>query len=514
MTNRASLLFLCCVLAVTPLRAQSRQFVPTDDWTYALFDYWLTNDSLRLDHILNQPYPVEEVQSRMTATSGWTTLVQKHFQHHFGNPGEGRLVFYGREQLSLVSDTNMPVRKAFESPLTDDIRLFDNRSKNHYYISAQARAVFPHLTLVNRTTVNSEYLDDPLYAGDTSEKIYGRVQDAYAEVAVGGFDLFAGRMARNWGAVQQYGLILSDNAYTFDHIQLAYTTKKVKFSFLISRLEDLEARYDEFPDSLFNARKFLTAQRLDFSFSRRFQAAFTQMVVYGGPERDFELAFLNPANVFYLSQRNDGLQMNGLWSLDFFYKPHRLWNLTAQLLIDDFVVNNDPGQDDRARYPDRLGLSLSLANADVLLPGLQTKLLYSRLGNRTYQSRRTWENFHYRGKSLGFPSSSTEKVSLQMNYFHLFPVLVQFEGFYQRRGNVRLTDLFPLRKEKFPVGTVEKHVQTRLRLRYFMRHNVRFSLAFGFETFTNFNNVLHDDRNNFFFTLGMEIRHALPVRLN
>jgi len=513
MPRKSVTLSLLLVAGACFAQPQAKQFLPTDDWTYQLIDYWITNSTLTPGHVLNQPYALADITTGLAGKRGWQGLVRRYYRKHFARMGMATVSFYGRENVSLVSGTTGPGSKALRSPPIDDVILFDQRTKNHYNVTGKFHLMLPHFTLVNRTVVNSEYLDDPLYAGDSSEWLYGRVHDAYANVSAGAFDIFAGRMARNWGGLRQPGLILSDNAYTFDHLYLSYTRKKFKYSFMVTRLEDLLAQDDTLPDSLIDARKFLSAQRLNFSFSPNFQIALSQIAVYGGAGRDFELAFLSPANFFYLSQRNDGLQMNGIWALDLFYKPRPRWNLLLQLLIDDFIINNDPGVDDRGRYPDRLGVTLEVANADVFAPGLQVKATYTRMGNRTYQSRRTWENFHYRGKSLGFPYSSVERLGLALNYFALFPALLQFESSYQRRGDVRPTDLFPLRKEAFPIGTVETEWQASLKLRYFLTESAQLSFSMGYDAFDNFNNIKGATKGSFVIVFGAHISHSFFMNL-
>ncbi|MCK5033486.1 MAG: hypothetical protein KAS18_07625, partial [Calditrichia bacterium] len=152
---------------------------------------------------------------------------------------------------------------------------------------------------------------------------------------------------------------------------------------------------------ILNARKYMVGHRLDINFYDNFQIALTEMAMYGGANRDIELALFNPMNFYYALQRNDKKAISGLWALDVFYKPVKTVSLYGQFLLDDIVVNNDPGVDDRARFPDRLGLMLSVRTGDFLLPGSNYDLTYVRIWNRTYQSKVTYENYHYRQLGLG-----------------------------------------------------------------------------------------------------------------
>jgi hypothetical protein len=196
-----------------------------------------------------------------------------------------------------------------------------------------------------------------------------------------------------------------------------------------------------------------------------------------------------------------------------FFKPHRHINTFFQFLLDDFIVNNEPGQDDRANYPDRLGLTLKLSQADLWLPGLQSHLIYSRIWNRTYQARRTYENYHYQGKGLGYPGASVEHIGFGINWFKSYPLLLKFSGDYQRRGHVRLSDLFPLKKEVFPIGVVEKYMAVKLEGVWFLNPAFRLSLSTRFERFVNYKHLTGDDYNNLSVILGLQLNWLAGVAL-
>jgi hypothetical protein len=215
------------------------------------------------------------------------------------------------------------------------------------------------------------------------------------------------------------------------------------------------------------ARKFLVGHRFDLMFSKNFQVAFSEMATYGGEGRDFEFAFINPMNFYYGIQRNDRKQMNGLWALDLFYKPYKRLSLYGQLLIDDYIVNNDPGVDDRGQYPDRLALLLSVRTGDFILPGLNTDISYVRIWNRTYQSIRTYENYHYRDLGLGYACASSEEMKVKLSYWSLFPWAFKNEFIYGRYGDVELTDLFLLDREEYPVDPVLHNIVNQFTLYYY-----------------------------------------------
>ena len=505
------------VLLSNQIFAQDRsakQFIYLDDWTYPLIDYWINKGDLSLPFVLNQPYTVQQIKTGLHTASGWTQLLAHHYREFYGQSGLGKLILYGRGNLSAVSDSEMPTRRGLEAAPFQQVALFDNRTKGHYNFAAQFNLSTPHLSLVNRTTINSELRDDPRFYGDTGERLFGRINDAYLNTSAGGFDFFLGRIDRNWGGLSTPGLILSNNSYSYDHAQLSYTVSRFKFSMIVTRLEDLQAVVVENPDSTFAARKFFTAHRFDFSPSERFQFALTEIAVYGGPDRDFEFGFLNPMNFFYLIQRNNRQQISEILALDVFFKPQKNLSLFFQFLIDDLVINNEPGLDDRKQFPDRLGVQLKLSQADLFAKGLQAGIEYVRIGNRTYQSRRTYENFHYQGKSLGYPTSSTEKFAINLYYFNWFPAMLKFNAAYQRTGDVEVTDLFPLKREKFPISVSEKKLNFGVNFAYFLNHWSRFTANIEYERFTNYHNVRDDNRSNFKLILGLHVNLAFGLKVD
>ena len=510
------LAFFCLAGSLSAQSRTPRQFLFLDDWTYDLVEYWINNGSLTVPFFLNQPYSIVDIEKNFKFENEWTRLQKRYYQKFYGQPGFGKIIVYARDNYSFVTDPDRPKRRALQQAPVDDVYLFDNATKNHTNFSGQFNLMLPHISLVNRTMINSEYKDDSLFFGDTGEWIFGKINDAYVNVNAGHFDVFFGRMDRNWGTLSSPGLILSNNPYSYDHAQISYTAKRVKLSLIVTRLEDLIAFSSQgnYPDSLFNSRKFLTAHRLDFSISENMQMAFTEVAVYGGPDRDFEFGFLNPLNYFYLVQRNNHVQINGIWAVDLFYKPHTNLNFFLQFLLDDIIVNNEPGQDDRAQYPDRFGINLKISEADLFMKGLQTEVEFTRIGNRTYHSFRTWENFHFQEKGLGYPTSSFERVGLSLSYFNLFPAVIKLQTSYQRTGDIKFTDGFPGEKEKFPIGIVEKLWDLNLEFSYFLNVWSRLTTKLGYERFGNFRHVKDDNRSNFKLILGLHVNLAFGLKVD
>jgi hypothetical protein len=315
----------------------------------------------------------------------------------------------------------------------------------------------PWLALVNKTVSDSRFKSDPNYFGDTGEFIYGRVETGYARIAYKSIGFFGGRVSRNWGIYGTPSLILSDNPYSYDHFGFQASSRRFRFTFYASRLEDRNGIDVQSKNpSVIKTKRYFSIQRFDFSPRPNLQFGATEVAVYGGENQNSEAAYLNPMNLFYVDQRNQRIQMNGLWCFDGYWKPSNSWSLFVQYLIDDIIVNNEPGQNDRARHPDRMGLSVKLVNTDMLASGLQCGLSYHRVGNWTYMSYRTWENYHYHGLGMGYPKNSVEGFGAEADYFASPPFVFHAAYAFEREGEQDMTAPFGDTREKFPLGIVQK----------------------------------------------------------
>ncbi len=489
--------FLIILLFVSFASAQApKRYVYLDDdvHTYDYYDYLVNSGRYVPDYVLLQPYVmgIDSLHKNQSAAGKYYT---DYWRHYYGNDK--------KLSLSINVDASMKV---------------DDAVYGRYRAEGAIHYADSYITLANRTTVDQNYKYDADFAGDLSKSdhwLYGRVNEAYINLNYKRSNLFFGRMKRNWGELAENSLILSPNPYSYDHILFDYTAKHFKLSVIYAPIENMDAQ-EFYPDSTIidinNARKHFVGHRLDIFFTKNIQIAFSEMAIYGGENRPFELAFLNPMNFYYALQRNDQNYMSGLWSAEVFWKPVQKLTLYGQFLLDDIVVNNDPGEDYRAQYPDRLGLNFSAKTAD-LISGLNMSLAYTRIWNRTYQSRRTYENYHYRSLGLGYPCASSEEVKINLAYWNIFPLFIKNETTVGRYGDVALTDLFMLNKEPFPVPPVINNVVNITDIGYFFNENYRASAQFIYRKNVNHYSNRFSDRDNFVINIKFNAVFALGFNI-
>lgn len=467
-------------------------YIYLDPTQYSFIDYQINAGQQIPQFVFLQPY-----QSDYFAEDE----KPPRFFHHYWERYYGDLKNGGLSGQLLISD---------KGKYQSDVFL------NRYQASGGLHIIFPYITLGNRTTIDHEYKFDPYYAGDLSEAehwLWGRVNDAYMNINFKNFDFFLGRMRRNWGPINHYSFLLSDYPYSYDHLLFSYQNNWLKLSVVYGRLEDVNAlglNNPDNPDSLtyyLKSRKFLVGHRLDLRLRNNLQIGLSEMALYGGPDRDADLAFLNPMTFYYGLQRNDKKQCNPNWTLDVFYKPFKKATVYGQFFIDDVIVNNEPGQNDRARFDDRLAMYLSIRAGDLLLRGLNVDLGYTRVWNQTYQSRWTYENYHYRQLGLGYPCASCEEVNFRLGFWGFFPLFLQNELIYGRYGNVKLTDVNLLQKNPFPIPPVTDNVVNIFNLSYFFTYWLDAFLKI--EVYQDPNHYLNRLNQNSEFTISLGINLLL-----
>jgi hypothetical protein len=471
------------------------KYIYLDHISNDYLDYLINSGQVVPDFIFQQPY-TSNVWDKTEYDSKPYTYFKKYW-HYFYRQGSVS------GQLEISDDGH-----------------YHEAVYNRYRASGSVHLVTDWVTLANRTSVDQDYKHDPFYAGDLSESknwLYGRTNEAYIDARFKDFQIFFGRMNRNWGPPGSASLILSNNPYSYDHFLFSYTCKKIKLSVLAAQLDDITADVKSSPDNpagiVLNAKRYLVGHRLDLSLSPKFQLAFSEMATFGGGDRQFDWSFLNPMTFYYGLQRNDKKQMDGFWNLDLFYKPVSRISVYAQFLIDDIIVNNNPGVNDRARYPDRLAVQVSLRSADFLTPGTAVNVTYVRVWNRTYQSQRTYENYNYRELGLGYPCASCEEVKINCNYWGWFPWYFKNETILGRYGAVTLSDLFLGAKEEFPVAPVTRNLIDKFEVHYFPARqiNVYAQLKYSADKNHYLNRI--DDLQGFSLMLGVQLLLAAGVDL-
>ena len=189
------------------------------------------------------------------------------------------------------------------------------------------------------------YEDRTGYVGNPKGEASINYDVSEFDLAIGGefWELHAAKMPLRWGPGRSGQLLLSDYGTSFHQLQGAFTMgSKLCLVYVFGSLKT----YPDLGDTLYytnsgyyrtiEAQKYIAAHRLEWNPHPRFRLAFAEAVIFG--ERNPELAYLIPINLFYSAEHDLGDEDNALMSFDATWIPLPSFKLFGELLIDDITT--------------------------------------------------------------------------------------------------------------------------------------------------------------------------------
>ncbi len=476
-------ILLIFVLSIKAFASDRFVFIERD--VYSFIEYkLLKSDSIPV-FILNQPYLFSELDKSYVPE----TFIQSRYA----------------KKNSMAEDGTFALRASFNGQ-----GFISDESEVHPGFDGDGFFSIGSFLGVNRLYESKLLQNDPDYHGDKSGWATAYFTESYGKIDLSDeFHLYAGRMPRNYGIPNEYSLFLSDNPYPYDHFGISGTGSRIKYSFYVSRLNNMIGRDTQgsvipIGETVLTQR-FMSFQSLDMRFGPRFHLSFREATLYGGPNQTFEGAYLNPMNFFYLSQRNQRVQMNGSWQVNLFYHLKPGIGFYLDFYIDDLIVNNTPGIVERDIHDDRLGVMTKISVAD-LFPHSLTSLRYVRVWNETYVTFRNFETFSFFNKGLGYPYRSHESIKLQTDYFKFNTTILSLSLDFWRQGDRKLTeDYHDFTKVPFPASPVTQGLDIHFHLAHIWK---AFELRTDY-SFTTWENKNIDTKDN-----GHSLKIVINYNLN
>lgn len=447
-----------------------------------------------------QPYDPSEIGKSIDKSSSvtdnrWLNLISEDLSYNYR---------YG-DTISFISNFGLHG----ESNLSGNKNIIKNRFRLGSKLWVSSKSIVMYL---NGVFDNSFRDEESGFYGNTNESIYGRIDEGYILAGVDDFSIFFGRTNRNLGLLVEPSLILSSNPFSYDHLNLNFENEVIKFTYILSRLDDIYSF--DIRDSLQTHswnKRYMSLHRIDISFSESFKLGITEAALFGGNDQNLLFNYINLINVYFISQNNESTSFeesdaNLFLNFDIFWKP--LDNITffSQFFIDDI----DFKEENRAIFPDRLGLTAKLILSDII-PLSQLYLTYNRINNWTYNSFFTWGNYISRDLSLGYPKHGVENIALGFDYLGLTPFDFRFGIGYEKSRKQDLQSPFIPVKTDFPIGIVQSVYGINTEVIYFPNAILNASLKLKYSKFSNYKNIENLNENLFEFIFNVSVRPNLRV---
>ncbi len=354
---------------------------------------------------------------------------------------------------------------------------------------------------------------DPYYSGYKWRGIAAYTQQAYINVMFNQVQFKFGRDFLQWGVGQSGTLVLSDNTIPLDQLYFNLKVGPFRFSYITAQLNSIA-----YKDSLGNhqANRYLAGHRLGLHLlNGRLQLAFSEIIIYGGPNSFFNFTYLNPFIFYHGAKKNGAPDNNVLPSLDVLFYPAPKWQLYASVLIDDIQLDKKTPGD---LEPNEIGWLAGSRYADPFhINGLTLSAEYVRIANRTYKTSHPWERFSYRRKLLGYPLGN------DLEYFQLeiekwfgakLSLRTKFSVLSKGEGNVFSAWNEPWMHytveqgyhEKFPSGIVEKTKTLNCFLLYNPFRWLGSSLELHYLSISNFGHHEGQSKTDILWRFGLTVR--------
>ena len=146
-----------------------------------------------------------------------------------------------------------------------------------------------------------------------------------------------GRGREDWGAGNDIALGISGDSKAYDYLLLSSNYGKIRVNYIHGFLETTSE----------NINRYITARGVEWTNKESLVVSLSETVIYSGPNRNIDIAYLNPISSHLELELNNRLNYpnnfnaNAVWQLHFDYLFRNSSRLSINYLIDEFVLDPD-----------------------------------------------------------------------------------------------------------------------------------------------------------------------------
>jgi hypothetical protein len=274
---------------------------------------------------------------------------------------------------------------------------------------------------------------DPEFLGRRDRALSARTEEAYIGATSKYATLQAGRIGRSWALPGQLGLMLSNGAYSYDHLYLRLGSDRVHLSSVVARLDDERLNFTT--DTL--AQRYFSTHRLGMQLGGM-EFGVSESVVYGGVGSGFKPSLSNPFAPAFVAQYSDGEKLNVAFGADALWRGRDGLMIGGQLFVDDFQIDTC----ELCGEPPGIALSL-VADGVTVGGGVRAFASYTRVSSLTYRAEDRFERYTSRTVGLGQRNSDFDEVKGGLDVGPRLPVPVRAYVAYRRQGAGDYREPFP-----------------------------------------------------------------------
>ncbi len=438
---------VACLCLASAARAQGTADIPLDDNAYFYIDALLARGVLRSLSSLERPYSLAELRKALEHDSeliddsrplrGYAKGLRRALRKYDAGS------FDAREHRPPQDSTHTPLLRynvganVYATAQTSTIR--------EVMLDDETRAVYPGGTLrvlgeagpvsvVFRGVVDGRLLQDPQFMIGDAPKDNARVDDGYIDARWPIAEVFFGRESRNWGPGDVDGLLLGHYVYSYDHFYARLGPPGLHGQIIVARLNDMVYAGDSL------AERYFTIHRLATRW-HTFEFALTESFIYGGPGQGFDFRYLNPLNIFLLSQNNESTQRaagytingNKAYALETAWRTHSLGSYALEVYLDDIQLHPTQACQPVCSKPTSGGAAVTVDGFPFIGPH-RLFASYTIMSNLSYRNDNPYEAYDEWGLGLGQGYTDYDEVKAGVDLALLPEIPLKVYGAYRRQG--------------------------------------------------------------------------------
>jgi hypothetical protein len=342
----------------------------------------------------------------------------------------------------------------------------------------------------------------PWYYGRAhNARIIGQFDHAYFFLHLGRFDIVLGRQRMDWGPSPRGSLFLDGGSPPCELARLEFELKPFKLSAFATRLDDY---YDPLTGQWNN--RYLSGHRLSLRPGKSWEMAVSEVVLYGGPGRLFEVYYNIPILLDYWEGYNRSLDDNIIWDMDVSHIRPGLGRFYLQVVADDIIY--------KGNGPQKLAFQIGAH----LVPSRYTA--WSALAEINFVDTYV---FGQRKRRNAYLNWGTPIGRLDSDQLEIFAGIYKdintdlsagFEYTRREKGEYDAIDPQPgplPKNTKFPSGTVESIDDLRVLSRLAFMDGLESRLAVGYQAIGNYDRIEGWSLDQFYATV--EISYGFETGL-
>jgi len=484
--------------------------IPLDSWVYSVVEELYTQGLFPNLHKDVKPYTRGEIASlilqiNLRQRDGGLNLTDSQLWLVSKLNGEFK---YELEELYHADQTDRNKINVIKYGTSPDVS-FNLAEGDSSYGRLQAKFNLgiefnKKLVLYDRVVIDNQAQKERSYqTREWKHHLAGTFDEAYANLDLRYFNLLLGRDHIQWGPGNRDVLLLSGQIPPFNMIKAESKFGSFKLIWFATVLDQIYIPPELYRISGYWAKRYLSGHRLNLKLKAGLEMGLSEMVLYGGNNRNLEPYYINPLLPYYGEQYNRDIDDNVLWSWDLSITWFKNKEFYFELLVDDF-------QYDFESEPHQTGYQFGLNYADPF--GFKRSYLsleYTKINNWVYGQNKPWNVYTYDGRGIGsILGPDADRWSFGLAYHWTKDIDFTILEEYRRRGEGRIetpqAGVVPA-STKFPSGVVECTNRLQLAVSYQPNANLKLDLVAEYDKVRNPGNQSGEKEDALIFWIKLSL---------